>query len=1162
MKKNRECYLRSPGVRKILLTMRFLTLFFFCTAMHLSAAVHSQHVVFSFNLKNATFEDLMKEIRQHSDYYFIYKDSEVAGINKLNKRFKAVDIDEILRECLKGTGLTYSVEDKLIIIRKANEMHSRDTMVVKGEARLIKGTVVDEKKRPLAGVTVVIKGTSVGVATNVDGVFSITLPVDTATLIFTFVGMETEYVKIAALKKGETRKDLRVVMKEDKIALQDVVVTGYANIRKSSFTGSATQVSREEILKVSSRSLLDALQVFDPSLRIIKNNELGSDPNALPELYIRGRSGLPSVKELDMMESTDVSEFALTNNPNLPVFILDGFEVSIEKIFDFDVQRVKDITILKDAAATAIYGSRASNGVIVVETLAPQPGELRISYSGNLGITAPDLSSYNLMHSKEKLEAEVAAGLFEPWRFEGLYSAEDELNSLMWNYLQKRNRILIGVDNYWLSQPLRTEINHRHSVYIEGGAEHIRFGIELRYDNENGVMKKSYRDRMGAGVTLDYRFKGVQIRNQVSYDVVKAKDSPYGDFGDYTSKQPYDYWRDPDTGELLQTTTQWGNYGGSSDNPLYEAVIGNYSKNGYSELTNNLALNWYINDYLLIKGQFAVSYKDSHTDKFTDPESGTYGRIDLFKKGDLAKERKEEMNWNMNVFGAYNRTLGLHNFNFSAGFNVKATKDDYTKSKYRGFPDAKRDSPAYAYEIVEKPTFTDNKTRLVGMFLMLNYSFKDIYLFDASYRYDGSSQFGTDKKWAPFWSLGTGINLHNYEFMNGFYWIPMLKIKGNIGETGSANFEPYMARNTFEIMLDDWYPTGIGVKPKALGNPNLTWQKKFSWNIGAEIGVVGNRGVIEFNVYNEKTKSLINDVSIPSSSGYSKYKDNVGEVMNRGFEIALKSVRVYSDKDVDVILFGNMSHNVNKLLKISESLKEYNSRIDEFYEGYRDQSLVTNQFLLIYAESNKVYATPIMKYEEGNSTNTIYGMKSLGINPANGREVFQKRDGTITYTWSSDEQQKIGNEDPWGEGAFGLNFRYKNISLYTTFLYSFGGDKYNKTLLDNVENANLNNYNADKRVWTERWQNVGDVTPLKALKDRYYITRSTSRFVQKNNYVTFNSLTLSYDFNRELLDKIGFTSLRLQFNMKDVATFSTIKREMGLSYPFARTFNFSLSAGF
>ena len=499
MKKNRGCYPRSSGMQKILLTMRFLALFLFCTAMHLSASVHSQNVVFSFNLRNATFEDLMKEIRQHSDYYFIYKDSEVAQVTKLNKRFKSVSIDEVLEECLKGTGLTYSVEDRLIIIKKNQVTMIRDT-TARNEVRLIKGIVVDEMGKPLPGVTVVIKGTNTGVATSADGLFSVALSADTVTLVFTFVGMETQEVKILPLKTGEVRKDLRVVMKEDKIALEDVVVTGYANIKKSSFTGTATQVKREDILKVAGRNVIDALQVFDPSLRIMKNNLMGSDPNTLPEFYVRGRSGITGVKELDALEASDVSQFAITNNPNTPIFILDGFEVSVEKVYDFDVNRIKDITILKDAAATAMYGSRASNGVVVIETIAPRPGRFVVSYNGNYEITAPDLSSYNMMNARQNLETEWAAGIYAGDPDYAYYERDRAYQYGI--YLDKKNVILAGGDYYWLSQPLTTMFNHKHSVYIEGGSDAIRFGIELRYDNQNGVMKKSLRDRIGTGLTL------------------------------------------------------------------------------------------------------------------------------------------------------------------------------------------------------------------------------------------------------------------------------------------------------------------------------------------------------------------------------------------------------------------------------------------------------------------------------------------------------------------------------------------------------------------------------------------------------------------------------------------------------------------------------------
>lgn len=417
----------------------------------------------------------------------------------------------------------------------------------------------------------------------------------------------------------------------------------------------------------------------------------------------------------------------------------------------------------------------------------------------------------------------------------------------------------------------------------------------------------------------------------------------------------------------------------------------------------------------------------------------------------------------------------------------------------------------------------------------------------------GLPEFGTENKWAPFWSVGAGINVHNYDFLKGNEWINQFRIKGNVGQTGKSNFQPYMARNTYEVLLDDWYQTGIGANLIYMGNDDLTWEKQLSWNIGTDIITWNNRVTLGFDYYYKKTIDLVTEVSLPTSSGFTKYTDNMGEILNEGVELDL-NVRAYSDKDWDVIVFGNLAHNKNKILKISESLKQYNERIDEYFQNYYS----------IYgtpSEDSK-YAKPFMKYEEGSSLTAIYGMKSMGINPANGQEVYVKRDGTLTYTWESNEQQKIGDTEPKIQGAFGLNVRYRNFTFYTTFLYEYGGDEYNTTLVNNVENANLIKYNADKRVSSDRWQNVGDVVPLKDIKDRLYVTRATSRFVQKNNNVVFNSLSVGYDVAPVWLRKIHLSSLRLQFNMKDIATMSTIKREMGLNYPFARTFTFTLNASF
>ena len=1143
--------------REIIMRINLVSILFIIAMVQVYGRAYSQ---ITLQEKNTALENVLKSIEAQSGYVFFYNDEDLKN-KKVTVSVKNVSIQTALDESFKNVNLIYKIDQKNVLIKKSTSdfkpIERLPELTATQQEIIIKGKVIDSLNRPISGVSISFKGTESKVSSLRDGSFEIKTNKSSGILVFSFLGMQSREIVVSS-----SNSNLIVTMVEQKIAIKDVVVTGYSNIRKESFTGTYTQVTKEQLLRVSSNNLVSALQVFDPSLRIMTNNQLGSDPNNLPEFYIRGQSGFPGVKDLDRAEGTGtVSQFALKNNPNLPVFILDGFEVNLEKIYDLDLNRIQQITILKDAAATAVYGSRASNGVIVVETIAPKPGEFRINYNGSLGVTAPDLSSYDMMNAQEKLDAEVAANLYVPHKDVDPKYYESTLATLRWNYLTKQNEINKGVDTYWLSQPLNTMINNKHTLYLEGGSEAIRLGLEFRYDQQGGVMKGSGRDRMGTGLTVEYRYKGLQVRNQTYFDLIKAKGSPFGSFGDYARMQPYFPIYNETDGSFVREYLNATAFGTENvKNPLYEASLGNINRNGYREWTNNISANWFVNKYFLIKGQFALNYKDADSERFIDPLSTTYARTGAFNKGELYLSETKNLNWNTNVFGSYNRVINENNINLSIGLNAKATADDYITSSYRGFADANFHSPAYAYEIINKPLLDDNKTRLLGSFANLNYSFKDIYLFDASFRLDGSSEFGSNRKWAPFWSLGSGINLHKSKLLEGNDWVNMFRIKANIGQTGKSNFSPFMARNTYKILLDDWYPTGIGANIIYMGNSNLTWEKQLSWNIGADLSIK-NRHSFEFNYYNKTTYDLITDVSLPSSSGFTIYRDNIGKVLNKGFEMKA-TIGAVNTKDFNLILTGNIAHNKNSILEIAESLKSYNQRIDEYFNAYYITGGGSATYYISDSKRNAKYAMPIRKYEEGSSLTTIYGMKSLGINPANGKEVFLKRDGEVTYDWSPNEQQAIGNSEPWAQGSFGINARYKQFTLYSTFLYEFGGDEYNETLVNNVENVNLALYNADRRVLTDRWQKPGDIAPLKSIQDRYFVTRPTSRFIQKENFVVFNSLSLGYDFDPAKLTKYRVNSLRASILLNDIGRMSTIQREMGLQYPFARTFSFMLNASF
>ena len=391
MKKKFKCKGWYSGLRKCCLMMKFFMLFMLLMVLQVNAKVKSQEPLLSVSVTRASLVDVLKMIESRSNYTCLYSHEEVAKVRNLTIELKDVYVREILDVCLKGTKLGYKIVDKTIVIQNLNEIEQKDNDV---QEKLITGKVTDKNRLPLPGVTVLIKGTTIGVVTDTDGVYKLSLPdQEKIILVFSFVGMVTKEVEVT------NQKEVNVVLEEDIEKLDEVVVTGYSNIRKSSFTGNSVMVKKDDLLKVSKTNVIKAIQAFDPSFRIKENNAWGSDPNAIPEVYIRGESGISATKQLDR---DPLSKSNLVDNPNLPTFIMDGFEISVTKLYDYDPNRIESITILKDAAATALYGSRAANGVVVITTVTPQVGKLNVSYNFVADVTMPDLSDYNLMNAREK----------------------------------------------------------------------------------------------------------------------------------------------------------------------------------------------------------------------------------------------------------------------------------------------------------------------------------------------------------------------------------------------------------------------------------------------------------------------------------------------------------------------------------------------------------------------------------------------------------------------------------------------------------------------------------------------------------------------------------------------------------------------------------------
>ncbi len=432
----------------------------------------------------------------------------------------------------------------------------------------------------------------------------------------------------------------------------------------------------------------------------------------------------------------------------------------------------------------------------------------------------------------------------------------------------------------------------------------------------------------------------------------------------------------------------------------------------------------------------------------------------------------------------------------------------------------------------------------------MSYTFKERYLFDASARLDGSSKFGKKQQQAPFWSVGAGWQMHKESFIPSHIFSD-LKLTGNIGTVGSTTFQAYQALTRYEYNQVLNYHGLLGAGIKAIGNDYLQWQTTYMRSIALNMGVLKNRVVVNFNYYSNLSKDAVNDLTLAPSSGFMTYTSNVGSILNAGYDFRI-NVRIISSKDLQVGVSANGNHNKNEIKEISDGLDAYNQKVLEKQQNDSEEDEIKSEF--------STATGAVLQFYEGKSMYSIYAVPSLGIDPITGREVYINRKGEMTYDWNALDQVEVGQDNPTLSGSLGFYVTWKQLSLNTSFRYKFGGQSYNSTVVNRVENANLEE-NVDKRVFEERWREPGDITSYKGI-DSKYGTFASSRFVQDENLLQLKSLQVKYDFKTAQAKKLGLAKLRCSVNFNDVFYLSTIKQERGLTYPFARTISFSLNAGF
>lgn len=1087
----------------------FRRTFIFSVAFLLTTGAYASNVFQWKNIhvqvKESTLQNVLTLIQKEANCKIVYANSLIEKHAGITLDMKDARVQDVLNKALEGTNLTYSVENEVITIFQQSPQTRAQQQPTTKE---IKGTITEKTtKKPLPGVTVIIVNSNNGAITDEKGAFVIKAnPGDKVEI--SYVGMVSQTITIDA-----NTQMLNIIMEPDAMVMDEVVVTGYFERKKDTFTGSAKTISGDQLRNISTTSILNALSILDPSISVKQNNQQGSNPNVLPDIIIRGTSSLNSSGAVGV---------------NTPLIVIDGVESDLRALYDIDIFDIESVVTLKDASATALYGEQAANGVILVNRKRSSQKEVRVSYNFTGKFDFADLSGYSLMDAREKLDFE---------RLSGVYG--DKTGVLYQDYVKKLARVNSGIDTDWISKPLRNSFSHTHNVNVSGEGSGLSYQVTARYGSNNGVMKGDNRENIGLGAFFSYNLNNkivATLRADYSQNATLA--SNYGEFQNFVNANPYDspYNERGEYQKLLSYDLL---------NPLYEASLASFSKTKDKKLTASLNVRWNIMKNLYVVGFCSIDSGDGRDDKYISPLSGSFDKEkDLTQRGSYEINSSNSFAYLLKLTASYTKNFGDNGTMMTINAGGEIRKDKLSPYGFTtiGFFNDMLTDPTFGsgFPAGSKAKGESSESATAAFVSAANFTFLNRYFVDGSFRLSGSSKFGSEQRSAPFWSVGAGWNIHRENWFGDNDAVNTLRLRASYGHTGSIMFTSYQAITTYRYDSKLIGKYGMGANPITMGNNDLKWQTTKTTNIGLTSTFLNERLDVNFDWYDKRTVDMIVPISMPPSAGITSVNSNIGEQTNKGVELELSGV-VISNKDWMWRVSLNAAHNRNKLISIGNSLRSKND-----------------------VNALKSDASPLTMFIEGESSTMLYAVKSGGIDPANGREIYIKKDGSYTYKYDGLDKIALGDTEPDYRGSISSFLTYKGFSLNISLQYSMGGYIYNTTRSSRIEQINPK-YNSDRRAYSERWQKPGDIVnylTIKPNKDGTINNYHTSRFVEKESYLNISFISLGYEFESVLLKKIGFKRLNCSVSMNDVANFSTVKQERGTLYPFSRGFSFTISPTF
>ena len=1083
--------------------MRLSFVILLCCLLQVSANTYSQNTSLNIKLVNASIKEVFKDIKEQSEFTFVYNVDDIEKLGKINCEFKESTIEEILDYCMEGTEMTYKVRDKVINIvpkDKVEEIQKQSNDQL--QKITITGKVSDKDGIPLPVVSIIVKGTTVGIVTDQDGNYTLEIPIDAEVLVFSFVGMKTVEEVIGG------RTTINVVLEEVLQDVDEVMIIAYGTIKKESFTGSAKTLGEEKLRSTQSSDISEALQGNVSGVEISQSS---GSPGTSPSIRIRGVGSINASSE--------------------PLIVVDGMPYG-NSLNTINPQDIEKMSVLKDAAATALYGSRAANGAILITTKKGKEDRTSVEFSAQWGISSRAIEDYETVGAVDYYEL-MWEGLYNAYIASG-YTNAAELASKSVVSKQVYNPFNIdqpvGLDGKIKADAkLLWEDNWSENIYNKGNKQEYGLSFAGGNDKSQNYFSLGYLDFEGILINSNFERYSARLDNQrLVFDWLKiganfagstsTSNEPIGESGSLRSlnyqasaiPSIYPIYLRDQNGKIIKDDNgkPFYDYGingdedGRAQRPYWAMPRSNflgseqYDKNTlkndqlsfrtFAEISIYTGLTW--------KASLSYDYTSIGKHRFLNSKYGE-GATTV---GSGFKSESKQKAWNLNNLLTYDKKIDNHSFNILAGHERYSLNYSYLEASKTNFIFEDMQELAVGSVVSNPPnSFIDNY-RVESFLSRINYDFDNRYYLSLSYRTDGSSRFEKDVRWGNFWSIGTSWRISQENFMESTNdWLDNLKLKASYGTLGNDNLGTYYA-------YQQLYLTGnnnlnqTGVQISRLGTPNLTWEVSKTSNVGIEFGLFDFVN-IEFEMFKRKVEDMLFARPLPLSAGITSIDENIGDMRNTGFEIDLFAKLV--DKREFIWTFEiNATHYKNEITRLVQ---------DE---------IITGKY----------------HYKVGNSAYDFYLKEWAGVDKENGDPLYYTGNKNATERetvndWFTAKKYNLGSALPDLFGGFSNTLAYKGFEFTTLFNYKIGGTLYDMGYQLITHSGIYSGLNLHVDVldhWTP--ENPDSKNPgMNSFNYNGNIT--SSRYLFDTTYLRLRNLVFSYNLPSEICSKAKMKQCKVSF---------------------------------